>query len=203
MLLLASCGGDQVVPADNDGCGPLTDPIVESNRFTPYEDRHHLAEIAEPTIIAQPGAVGAGALPEELRTVGSTLDGLPVVAAIVNPALDGASVYFLDRALTDGDTHETVLAEGGVYLDQQLIGTPGENLAVIIANELRERAVVLKLGTRNAVLIWADPDRNGVRVHNLIWSDATHNYTLTAVRSPERMVGMGRAVVCGIPELVP
>jgi hypothetical protein len=137
------------------------------------------------------------ALPDELRTAGDTLGGLSVVAAFANPVLDAASVYFLDRGLADTDTHETVLADGGVYLDRQLSGNPGENFAVVIANQARNRAVVVKLGTRDAALVWADPDRNGTRLHNLMWSDATHIYTLTALGSPERMVAMGRAVVCG------
>lgn len=200
LLLLASCSEDQVVPTDDDGCGPIANPIAESSRFTPYEGRRSSSIFESEPILHGQGSVGPETLPEEVRVVGDTLDGLQVVAAFLDPGIDASSQYFLDRPLTDQDTRESFLADGGVYLERQPSGNPGENLAHTEANELHERAVIVRLGTGDAALIWADPDRNGIRVHNLVWSDATHNYILSANRRPERIVGLGRALVCGVPD---
>lgn len=91
LLVLASCGEDSVAPTDEGGCGAVTNPIVESSRFTPYEERRSSSMFESEPILHRQGSVGQEGLPEEVRTVGDNLDGLPVVAAYLDPGLGGAS----------------------------------------------------------------------------------------------------------------
>jgi hypothetical protein len=59
------------------------------------------------------------------------------------------------------------------------------------------RTTPVKVGSFDGALTWADPDANGVRTHNLYWSDGKFNYSLIVNRSADATLALGRGLVCG------
>jgi len=88
-------------------------------------------------------------------------------------------------------------AAGGIQLDADPIDPAAGSFTPGLAARLGERAVAVEVGTYGGVLVWADPLVNGVRTHNLYWSDDAYNYSLIADVSAEKLVALGRSLVCG------
>lgn len=167
-----------------EGCGRTEGQIVESTHFTPHEARlSHLPDFPLTT-------VGQSATSSDRR-----MDGLPLRWS----AGDGSRSiyeYFLREEIDRELTVPAFRAAGGVEFNKDVVeGSPYTSADVI--TEVGERAVEVQIGDYKGALVWADPESNGARPHHLYWSDEAYNYTLIAVRSPQRMVDLAREFVCG------
>lgn len=105
--------------------------------------------------------------------------------------------YFLDRPLDDQITVPEFRSEGGIEVDRDVVTDDDPYGADDVIAQVGDRAVKVQIGEYDGALVWADPESNGARPHHLYWSDGTYNYALIAVRAPERMVQLGRELVCG------
>jgi hypothetical protein len=169
-------------------CDSVDGPIVEGRQFTPYEARlSHLPELP-----INPSGQELGAVPPDAR-VGS-MDGLDLRWASVS-GYGAVYQYFLDTDLGPTLTVPEFIAAAGIELDRDPM-IDGESFASTLLSTLGDRALRVELGNHEAALVWADPESNGIRTHHLYWSDDAYNYSLIADRSPERLVTLGRELVC-------
>lgn len=196
---LTSCG-DQTAPTDAvaapiTGCAETVDPIKENPDFTPYddqlshpinEDHWSIGRLSEP-----------GALPEQLNGEDASLDGLPAVAATL-PDAGYYTVAYGDRA--PAASLSEFLKSGGIVVD---VG-PGEGNGASIARDLYNETkgdgqiVLVEVGAYEAAVGWADPDKNGVREHHVVWTnDRGQDVNLYGVRTAEELVAIARGMVCG------
>ena len=167
------------------GCDNNVGPINESNEFTPYEARRtHLLELPITS-------VGQAASSSDRQ-----MDNLPLRWT----AGDGdRSIYeyFLGGQLDRQLTVPGFRAAGGIQLDRDAVSNGDPYTADDVIAAVGDRAVKVQIGDYEGALVWADPESNGARPHHLYWSDGTYNYGLIAVRGPQRMVQLGRELVCG------
>lgn len=105
--------------------------------------------------------------------------------------------YFLDRPLDRELTAPGFRTAGGIQLDRDAVTDGDPYTADDVIEQVGDRAVKVQIGDYEGALVWADPESNGARPHHLYWSNGTYNYALIAVRGPERMVQLGRELVCG------
>ena len=96
----------------------------------------------------------------------------------------------LDATMTPSD----FLVAGGIQYDRDRLD--GKPFPDVLLADIPERASPVQVGPYTAVLTWADPLANGVRSHNLYWSDGAFNYGLIADRSALDLVDLGRSLVC-------
>lgn len=168
------------------GCDSDVGPIAESTQFTPYEARlSHLLDVGSITDVGQ-----------AVESSESRMDGLPLRWQIG----DGDRSYYQYFLETELDRQLTVpefLAAGGIQLDRDLVTAGDPYTAADVKAQVGDRAVKVQIGDYKGALVWADPESNGARPHHLYWSDGTYNYALIAVRDPQRMVQLGRELVCG------
>lgn len=59
-----------------------------------------------------------------------------------------------------------------------------------------DRAIPVQVGSLAGAMTWADPLANGVRTHNVYWSDGTYNYSLIANRSGAAALTLARGMAC-------
>jgi hypothetical protein len=171
------------------GCGTV-DSIVESAKFTPYEAMHsHL-----PDPVLNPSAEEAPPLPSDAEV--SSIDSLPRSWAV---ATDTGAVYqyFLGSDIDPKVTLSSFYEAGGIELDRDPVESKSESFVEYLLDTLGERAVKVEIGDHAGALSWGDPEINGIRAHVLTWTDGQWNYVLTADRSPETLVNLGRDLVCG------
>jgi hypothetical protein len=90
----------------------------------------------------------------------------------------------------------TAVKRPAIEFDRDAIVNPGESFVDYILNTLGERAIKVEIGDYTGAISWGDPDVNGIRPHALTWSDGQWNYSLTADASPEKLVALGRDLVC-------
>jgi hypothetical protein len=132
------------------------------------------------------------ALPADLASP-TTLDGRTVRWVV---AMDDGSVarYFFDRPISSSLTPEDFWAQGGVQLERH----PSTGVAFygVVLQEFPERAVPVKVGAFDGAMTWADPASNGVRTHNVYWSEDQYDYALIADRSAAAAVTLAREVAC-------
>jgi hypothetical protein len=175
--------------AAEPGCAPLETSIRENASFTPYEmQRSRAAEVPITSI----GSIGNAAVPTSARLPVAAVDGLDVQWAVVT--LGGTYQYLLDRPLPPDMTTSEFLASGGIQYDRDKVD--GEPFPQYLVNEVPDRATPVRVGGYDGVLTWADPIVNGVRSHNLYWSDGEFNYSLIADRPAVALVDMGRSIAC-------
>lgn len=170
----------------SEGCGRVEGPIVESAKFTPYEAR--LSHFPSAPITS------AGEPPDSSDSDVAPIDGLPLRWK----AGDGdrsSYQYFFEREIRRDVTVPQFQAAGGIELNRDAVPNGQDHTSELLATH-GERAVQVQLGDYKAALVWADPESNGVRPHHLYWSDGTYNYALYAVRSPVRLIELGRELVC-------
>lgn len=187
VVVAAGCG----IGAEMPGCGPVTEPIMESEKFTPYEQmRSHLPDGPLNPNGDMPVEAPAG-VPQI-----SDLGGLPL--QMVDSAVDAPSAvyYFWDEPVVDV-LYSEFTAGGGI----QLAAEGGEELVSMSRMPAEQsqppgRRVPVEVGPYIGLLTWGDPDANGLRPHHLLWWDGASNWTLLADRGPEDMVEMGRSLVC-------
>jgi hypothetical protein len=175
---------DVAAAQTSDGCSPDVGPITESQSFTPYDARlSHLPDSA----IASLGHADSS---------DERIDGLPLRWS----AGDGPRAsyrYFQRDEIDRGETVADFMAAGGIQLDRDAVADGDPYTADDVIAQVGERAVNVQIGDYDGALVWADPESNGARPHNVYWSDGTYNYTLRAVRGPQRMVQLAREYVCG------
>jgi hypothetical protein len=178
------------IASTSPSCEPFAAAIVESQEFTPYEDRlSHL-----PDQVINPSGQGPVSIPPDGGI--ASIDGLPLWGVIVSS--NGALYqYFLGGDIATSLTVPEFFAAGGIELDRDPTDpeNAGENFTEYVLS-ISERAVEVEIGTHTAALVWADPESNGIRTHHLYWTDGAYNYSLIADRSAERLVTLGRELVC-------
>ncbi len=180
---LASVGAD-------DGCGSVHGPIIESKDFTPAEERRS----SLPPMWLNPEGDSA--------VEGQGFDG-PL-------EIDNQALWWIDTAVADGVVSEAAyylsapaepmlgsefIHAGGILYYRESVTDQSYTTAYIF-ERLGERAVPVEVGSYEAALVWADPDRSGTRTHNLYWSDGTFNYSLVADQGAEDILTLGRSLVC-------
>lgn len=187
--LLAGAIVNQLSARPLQSCDPVVEgSITESQLFTPYEAmRSHVAVLP-----LNPNGLAPAALAADVASL-ATLDGRTVRWAV---AMDDGDVtrYFFDKPISVSLTPEDFWAQGGVQLERHpYTGVP---FYTILLAEFRERAVPVKVGALDGAMTWADPAANGVRTHNVYWSDDQYNYALVADRSAAAAVTLARVVAC-------
>lgn len=185
---VAACG---IFGPDGLSCAPLVaGTLVESAQFTPYEDRHsHLPEVALNGTGGRMPAILADSL-----VPSNVLDDLPLRWAAVG--VKGTLYrYFLAGEIGREMTYPEFLADGGIVLSRE----PGQGapIVAVVLNQLGDRGVAVDVGQYPGALSWGDPESNGVRAHQILWSDGAFNYTLIADRTAEETVNLARGMVCG------
>lgn len=181
--------GASALLASPTSCATLREgQISESEKFTPAEWQRgfNVGRL-------NPSGAGTPAIPTDALVPSNTLDGLPLQWAAAGEA-DTLYRYFLDRPHSADLTISTFLAAGGVEFDRD--PARGESFAAYLLASEGERAVAVDLGPYQAALTWADPLENGVRPHDLYWSDGMFNYGLIADRSAVALVNLARGMVC-------
>jgi hypothetical protein len=171
------------------GCDSV-DSIVESTKFTPYESMHsHLPDLA-----LNPSGEEAPPVPSDAQV--SSIDSLPRSWAIVT---DTGAVYqyFLGSDIDPKITLSSFYEAGGIELDRDPVESKSESFVDYVLDTLGERAVKVEIEDFAGALSWSDPEINGIRPHVLTWTDGRWNYALTADRSPETLVNLGRDLMCG------
>lgn len=185
MVVLAAVGTSVIARAHRPGCDSEVGPIKENAEFTPYESQlSHLPPVALAT-------QGQRVMSSEQR-----MDGL----SLRWQAGDGHRSlyrYYLERELESDMTPPEFYGAGGIQLDRDLVD--GEPFSADRVVELvGDRAVIVQIGNYEGALVWADPESsNEPRPHHLSWSDGNYNYSLIAVRGPQRMVQLARELTCG------
>lgn len=165
--------------------------IVESVKFTPYAGRRD-GPVNQVAILPD-GAQADAEVPSQAAVRVTSLDGLARQHTIVGQNGE-AYAYFLDEAL-NGLSRNEFISRGGIELDQDPRVTGTWFAANLI--ELHEgRALPVAVGAFDGALTWGDPDINGVRAHNVYWSDGQYEYALTADRSAASLVTLARSLAC-------
>jgi len=167
-----------------DGCEPGVGPITESNRFTAYEARRT-------HVLDHPVTSVGRAVSSEAR-----IDGLPIRWE-AGDGVNSSYQYFLGSPMGPDLTVAGFRGAGGIQLDRDAVTGGDLYTADDVIAQVGDRAVKVQIGEHEGALVWADPDGHGARPHHLYWSDGTYNYALIAVRGPQRMVQLGRELVCG------
>lgn len=184
-ITLVAAGTVLVAAAQEPGCDSNVGPIAESNRHTSNESRHsHLFEFPITDF-------GQAATSSEKR-----IDGLPLRWE-AGEGVEASYQYYLAGDLDQRLTVAGFRAAGGIQLDRDAVTDGGPYTADDVIAQVGDRAVRVQIGDYDGALVWADPESNGARPHHLYWSDGTYNYSLIAVRDPQRMVQLGRELVCG------
>jgi hypothetical protein len=115
----------------------------------------------------------------------------------INISLPAVSVSFGGPTITSDTTLSDFLAGGGLLLSV----TPGSGDAAQALKDDPEggdRVTLVQVGSFNAALTWADPDENGVREHNIIWSSpGVGIFKIEAVLPAVDLVNVARELVCG------
>jgi hypothetical protein len=176
----------ELLQAGGGGCGvPLDAAIEESAEYTPYENRR--SRIVESPI------VGAQPMGGSLPGAPASIDGMPLEISARPSGLTGY-MYYLDRPVTAAMTPSEFLAAGGIQLEIE--PAADESFVDYLTSTLGDRAVAIEVGNQEGALVWADPAANGIRSHNVYWSDGTRNYALIADRSAETIVALAREIAC-------
>lgn len=171
----------------SDGCDSDVGPITESREFTPYDQR-----------LTQPLSEEVAITDESGQAVTSSerrVDGLQLRWKILGAANSSYEYYFSQPL--NRETWPEFLARGGIELDRDAVVAGDPHTADDVISQVGDRAVKVQVADYEGALVWADPRNNGERPHHLYWSDGTYNYALIAVRDPQRMVQLGRELVCG------
>ena len=162
--------------------------IPESSSFTPYAAR--LTQLLETPI--KSSAKASIDVPTAAVVSGGLIDALPI-QHVVTTASGAVYQYFLDRPLGTGMTPSDFAAAGGIQYQRDPIEQSAPFARDLLA-QLKERAVLVRVRGYDATLTWADPLENGIRTHNLYWSDGFYNYALIANRPAEALVNLGRSL---------
>lgn len=169
----------------SEGCDRGVGPITESNRFTSYDARRSHLEDVPVTSVGQ-----------AVSSSDRQMDALPIRWE-AGDGVNSSYQYFLGGRMDPEMTVAGFRGAGGIQLDRDAVTDGDPYTADDVIAQVGDRAVKVQIGEYEGALVWADPDGLGARPHHLYWSDGTYNYSLIAVRGPQRMVQLGREYVCG------
>jgi hypothetical protein len=190
-------GGDEEQPralgtlVPSEGCGIVPEgSIVESTSVTPWAaqrgpDVDNIARLPD------------GDVPEPLglaAEMGLALGELPAAQLAITDGDGAVYAYFADAPI-DGMTVAEFIRAGGIQVHVDPM-TDDRGFAAYLLDAFGERAVSVAVGSYNGALVWADPNSDGTRTHNLYWSDGVNNYSLIADMVPDEIVDLGRSLVC-------
>lgn len=183
-IVLVAAGSVMVARAQApEGCDSAVPPIAESSKFTPYSGRlSHLPD--------EPLTTGGQAVTSSDRR----MDDLALRWTAGGER--SSYQYFFEREFDPKLTAPEFLGARGIQLDRESVDGDPYTAADVIG-QVGERAVAVQIGDYEGALVWADPESDGVRPHHVYWSDGNYNYTLIAVREPQRMVQLARELACG------
>lgn len=185
MLVLASLGFGALRATDSS-CGEIeAGELQESEVFTPF------ANMLTQPIEAPLNPNGEPAV-SATSIAGNVLNGHPRQWAVRSGS--GVYEYFASERISATTTFESFMATGGIELDSEPQGA--QSVADIVAESAGERAIRVDIGPYSAALTWADPLANGVRTHDLYWSDGRTDFSLISVVSAAEVVNMARSLVC-------
>jgi hypothetical protein len=173
-----------------DGCASLAPgSIMESDKFTPAAA---MRSVLPPVRMGELG-VAIASPADDIAPRDAILDGMDLRVVVG----DESSVqrYYHSNSIPADMTLDEFMAAGGIQLHRDPAG--GEDFAAFLLEQLGDRAVPIQVGESQGTLTWADPTPAGVRSHNLYWSDGRYAYPLIAVREPEHLASMARALACG------
>lgn len=189
VIVIIAVIGVRVMGAGAVSCAALPEgSIIESQKFAPAEGIPRPPEVP----INPSGGSGTDVSPDRWIP-NNTLDGLPLY--LVRQGTPGEVVrWFFDRPIDSDLTLSGFLADGGIVFSRS--PTTGATAAGLAAS-LGDRAVPVDIGEYEGVLTWGDPLANGVRPHQLWWSDAEYSHYLLADRSAVTITNLARSMVCG------
>jgi hypothetical protein len=171
-----------------DACAPVAEgSLVESEKFAPFGSRRGGGIINEGKLPSSGGSIPANAkyqVPE--------LGGRPHQVSVAGTG--SVYSYFLDRP-ADGLTRNDFIRLGGIELHQDPMTAEGP-FAAFLLSVAGERALAVPIGQYSGALTWADPDVNGLRTHNIYWSDGSNNFALITNQSAAAVVNLARSVAC-------
>lgn len=180
----------RIVAADirtDAACGVMAPgSIVEPEAFTPYEDRR-TGGPAAPIMSA-----GRPAGSADLSATAS--DGQELRWIVGGP--EGSSYrYYLDRPLAVTMTPDEFWAAGGTQFDTD--PRAGDPFWMVVMGQFPDRVTAVEVGPYAGIVVWADPNIDGLRTHNVYWSDEQHDYGLITRGSAETAVQLARGFACG------
>ena len=190
-LLFATISGGVVAAGLLPQCGPMADGSVrESTAYVPFQARRS-APIELP--IKSSGASSA-LLPSSASELAQSIDDRTASWVVV---VDTGAVYryYFDKELPDALTRSEFFAQDGVEFDIDPIVAEQPFYQYLIG-QFPDRAVAVEVGGFDGAITWADPEANGVRTHNVYWSDGKSNFALVANRSAEEAVTLARTIAC-------
>jgi hypothetical protein len=142
-------------------------------------------------------------LPDSLPSQSRALDALPSGAAKALPQhqldiITPSGVYsYFGASPTNGKSVNQFLRDGGVQLNRETV-VVGQNWTEELAGRLGERAVRVRIADSDGIVVWADPDADGLRTHNVYWSDGVSNYSLIVVESGPHSLARARNLACRV-----
>lgn len=182
--------GPQVAPAQ--GCGAVAEEsIQESTNFTPYGLRRGGPIDTVPIVVS--GSVTGAVVPQEASFRLTTVNGKLRQHTAVS-ANGSAYAYFADGPVT-GLTRSQFLRAGGIQLDQDLL-TDDVTMVSTLLMAFPDRTVSIAVGAFAGAVTWSDPYADGLRPHNVYWSDGRYQYALHANVSAAALVTLARSLVC-------
>lgn len=190
--LLIGLTGSRIIAASIDNCGPSdVAAFKESQAYVPYAARRSVALSLPITSVgsAEDQPAAAGTIPSD------AIGGLSRRWIV---RMDTGSVYqYFFKAPIDAQlTPEEFLAQGGVQLDMDPLAD-GVPFWQSLQDQSPTRVTRVKIGEFDGVAVWADPVSNGMRTHNVYWSDGRYNYGLIADRPIAIAVDLARGLACG------
>ena len=192
-LVMGLSGGQIIAASMADlgiaSCGPVDSAgFSESQAFVPYE--------ATRTKLPSIPIASLGSPIDQLaeKESGRAIGGL-AARWIVRTDTGSTYRYFFGSPLDAGLTPEEFWAQGGIQLDMDPLADE-----LPFWQSLRDQFPTLvnpvKIGQHDGVVVWADPASNGVRTHNVYWSDGRYNYGLIADRPVATVVDLARDLAC-------
>lgn len=175
--------------APGGGCGPFTASIEESKDFTPYEARRG----QWPDPVLNPTGQEAAPLPEQASIKG--VGALPMAWSITGS--DGASyLYFSAAPITKKTTLGEFQRAGGIQIEVTDANAFGLNDLI---EQIGDRAVPVAIGDSQGIVVWADPNESGIRLHNVYFESGGYLYGVLANSPARDVITAAREVACSTP----
>ena len=162
--------------------------ISEPTAYVPYQEGWGLLEqpiLRGDVATLDPAAAGVDRV--------SDLDGRPRQLTL-DLGKGGSVTYFSDKPIDANTLPSDFMAAGGVQLERY----PVDDVVFYesLLAEFPDRAIAVEFGPYKGAMTWADPEANGVRTHNVYWSEGKYNMSLITDRSAAAALTIARVVAC-------